>query len=113
MLSAISYMLECVFCQIRDREIPKEFTYEDRDIMVFPDINPLKPIHLLVMPKKHFKDFLDLKDKTLLEKIKDIIQKMIKEQGLENKGYRLVVNGGGAQIINHLHVHLIGPLGGV
>lgn len=106
-------MLNCIFCKIRDREIPKEFTYEDEDVMVFPDINPLKPIHLLVMPKKHIKDFLDLKDPTILEKVKNVIQKMIKEQKLEDKGYRLVVNGGGAQIVDHLHVHLVGPLGGV
>lgn len=103
----------CIFCKIRDREIPKEFTYEDEDIMVFPDINPIKPIHLLVMPKKHIKDFLDFDDLALLEKVKNIIQKMIREQGLKGKGYRLVVNGGGAQIIDHLHVHLVGPLGGV
>lgn len=105
--------MDCIFCKIRDREIPKEFTYEDEDVMVFPDINPLKPIHLLVMPKKHIKDFLDLKDPTILEKVKNVIQKMIKEQKLEDKGYRLVVNGGGAQIVDHLHVHLVGPLGGV
>lgn len=105
--------MDCIFCKIRDREIPKEFTYEDEDVMVFPDINPLKPIHLLVMPKKHLKDFLDLKDTALLEKVKNVIQKMIKEQKLEDKGYRLVVNGGGAQIVDHLHVHLVGPLGGV
>ncbi|MEK7450695.1 MAG: HIT domain-containing protein [Patescibacteria group bacterium] len=105
--------MDCIFCKIRDREIPKEFTYEDEDVMVFPDINPLKPIHLLIMPKKHIKDFLDLKDTTLLEKVKNVIQKMIKEQKLKDKGYRLVVNGGGAQIVDHLHVHLVGPLGGV
>lgn len=105
--------MDCIFCKIRDREIPKEFTYEDEDVMVFPDINPLKPIHLLVMPKKHLKDFLDFKDPILLEKLKNVIQAMIKEQKLEDKGYRLVVNGGGAQIVDHLHVHLVGPLGGV
>ncbi len=103
--------MDCIFCKIRDREIPKEFTYEDEDVMVFPDINPLKPIHLLIMPKKHIKDFLDLKDTTLLEKVKNVIQKMIKEQKLEGKGYRLVINGGGAQIIDHLHFHLLGPMG--
>lgn len=103
--------MDCVFCKIRDREIPKEFTYEDEDVMVFPDIHPLKPIHLLVMPKKHIKDFMDFEDPTLLEKIKNITQKMIKKQRLENKGYRLVINGGGAQIIDHLHIHLLGPIG--
>lgn len=78
--------------------------------MVFPDINPLKPIHLLIMPKKHVSDFLELNDKELLEKIKLVIQKMIKEQGLDNKGYRLGVNGGGAQLIDHFHVHMMGPM---
>ena len=107
----ICAMNDCIFCKIANKEIPKEFTYEDEDIMVFPDINPIKPIHLLIMPKKHVSDFLELGDKELLEKIKLVIQKMIKEQKLDNKGYRLGVNGGGAQLINHLHIHLIGPMG--
>ena len=46
-------MNDCIFCRIARKEIPKEFTYEDEDIMVFPDINPVKPIHLLIIPKKH------------------------------------------------------------
>jgi len=104
-------MESCVFCKIRDRIIPKEFTYEDEDIMVFPDIRPVAPIHLLIVPKKHIEDFLDLKDSMLLEKLKNVIQKMIKEQKIEDKGYRLVVNGGGAQIIDHLHIHLMGKIG--
>jgi len=104
-------MENCVFCKIRDRIIPKEFIYEDEDIMVFPDIHPVAPIHLLIMPKKHIEDFLMIKDKGLMMKLTKIIQKMIKEQGLENKGYRLVVNGGGAQIIDHVHFHLLGPMG--
>lgn len=104
-------MNDCIFCKIRDGEIAKEFTYQDDDIMVFPDIHPLKPIHLLIMPKKHIADFLDLTDKELSEKIKVVAQKMIKEQELGNKGYRLGVNGGGAQNVDHLHMHLLGPMG--
>ena len=103
--------MSCVFCKIRDRIIPKEFTYEDKDIMVFPDINPIAPVHLLIMPKEHIEDFLMIKDKGLMIKLTKIIQKMTKEQKLQNKGYRLVVNGGGAQIIDHLHIHLIGKIG--
>lgn len=78
--------------------------------MVFPDINPIKPTHLLVVPKKHIPDFLDL-DKDLGEKIIDIAQKMVKEKDLMGKGYRILVNGGGAQHMDHLHIHLIGPMG--
>ena len=104
-------MNNCIFCKIRDRIIPKEFTYEDEDVMVFPDINPIKPIHILIIPKKHIEDFLDIDESVTLEKLKKVAQDMVKKFKLENKGYRVTVNGGGAQIIKHLHVHLIGPLG--
>lgn len=104
-------MTDCIFCKIAKHEIPKEFAYEDDEMMAFADINPIKPIHLLIMPKTHIGDFMDLRDNTLLEKIKQVAQKLIKDNKLEDKGYRLVVNGGGAQIIYHLHVHLVGPLG--
>ena len=103
--------MDCVFCKIRDRIIPKEFTYEDEEIMVFPDIHPLKPVHLLIIPKKHIEDLLMINDKLLMMKLIKIMQEMIRKFKLENKGYRIVVNGGGAQIINHLHVHILGPLG--
>lgn len=101
----------CIFCKIARHEVPKEFTFEDEDIMVFEDIHPLKPIHLLIMPKKHIPDFLDIEDKEILDKMLSVVQKIIKEQGLAGKGYRLGVNGGGAQLIDHFHVHLMGPMG--
>ena len=102
--------MECIFCKIRDREIPKEFTYEDKDLMVFPDIHPIKPIHLLVVPKEHIEDFLELNDVRLLSGIKNMIDKMVKDNKLDKKGYRISVNGGGAQVINHLHFHVLGPV---
>lgn len=104
-------MENCVFCKIRDRIIPKEFTYENEDVMVFPDIRPLKPIHLLIIPKKHIKDLLMMNDEGLMIKLVGIIKKMIKKQKLEDKGYRLTMHGGGAQVVNHMHIHLMGPLG--
>lgn len=103
--------MDCIFCKIRDKVIPKEFTYEDEDIMVFPDIRPIKPIHLLIVPKKHIEDFLMINDKLLMMKIVNITQDMVRKFGLENKGYRVGINGGGAQLINHLHLHLLGPMG--
>ena len=104
-------MESCIFCKIANKEIAKDFTYEDEDIMVFPDIHPVAPVHLLIMPKKHIVDFFDLKDSVMLNKIKVIIHKMIVREKIQDKGYRLVINGGGAQIINHLHVHLMGKIG--
>jgi len=104
-------MKNCVFCKIANRVIPKVFTYEDKDVMVFPDIHPVAPVHLLIMPKIHIADFLDLKDSEPWDKLRIITQNMIKEQKIQDKGYRLVVNGGGAQIIDHLHIHLMGEIG--
>jgi histidine triad (HIT) family protein len=103
--------MDCVFCKIRDRIIPKEFTYEDEEIMVFPDIHPFKPIHLLVVPKIHIEDYLEFNDTDLSRKTKIIIDKMVKEQKLDNgKGYRISVNGGGAQMVKHVHFHVMGPI---
>lgn len=103
-------MSACIFCKIRDKVIPKDFTYEDDEAMVFPDIHPFKPIHLLIVPKVHIEDFLELKDSKLWNKLRQVSIKMVKEQKLENKGYGLSINGGGAQLINHLHIHLMGPI---
>jgi histidine triad (HIT) family protein len=103
--------MNCIFCKIRDKEIPAKILYEDEDIMVFPDVHPVKKVHVLVVPKKHIMDFLALEDDHILSKIRKAIQHMIKEHKLENAGYRLVVNGGGAQVVEHLHFHLTGPWG--
>lgn len=103
--------MDCVFCKIRDKEIPKDFTYEDEEVMVFPDINPIRPVHLLIVVKKHIADFLNVQDNLLFGRIFTVAKSLIKEFNLENNGYRLSINGGGAQIIEHFHVHLIGPLG--
>ena len=103
--------MDCIFCKIRDRVIPKEFTYEDEEVMVFPDIHPFKPIHLLVVPKIHIEDYLGFNDTDLSVKTKNIINKMVKEQKLDNgKGYRISVNGGGAQMVRHVHFHVMGPI---
>src|ERR1035437_9904142 len=102
-------MPDCIFCKIRDREIAKEFTYEDEDVMVFPDIHPLKPVHLLIVPKIHTEDYLEFNDLELMAKVKKVINKMIEEK-MENKGYRVSINGGGAQVVRHVHFHLMGPV---
>ncbi|CAN5137881.1 HIT domain-containing protein [soil metagenome] len=103
-------MEECICGQIAQHEIPKEFTYEDEDIMVFPDIHPSKPIHLLIIPKSHIKELHVLDNPVLFEKLGKVIRQMILKMELENKGYNVVINGGGAQEVDHLHIHLMGPI---
>jgi histidine triad (HIT) family protein len=103
--------MSCLFCKFAIGELPKEFVYEDADIIVFPDIRPIKPVHLLIMPKVHITDFQDLTNDSLLSKIRKVIQQMVKEKKLEHAGYRILINAGGAQAIDHLHFHLLGPMG--
>lgn len=103
-------MTDCIFCKIASHEIPKDFTYESENVMAFPDIHPLRPVHLLVMPKKHIKDFLDFEDDKIWKEVQEVIKKIIKDNGLDKNGYRIGVNGGGAQLIDHLHFHVLGPV---
>lgn len=104
-------MNQCIFCKIRDKIIEKKLEYEDELVMVFEDIHPVKPTHLLIVPKQHVEDFLKLNDEKLINRLVEVTQKMILKENLEDKGYRVKINGGGAQIVNHLHLHLIGPMG--
>lgn len=101
-------MENCIFCKIVKGEIPKEFEYEDSEIVAFDDINPLTPIHLLVIPKEHIEDFFEADEKTHL-KISNALKHLIAKKGLDKNGYKIEVNGGGAQDVFHLHFHLMGP----
>ena len=102
-------MKDCIFCKIGSGAIPKEFEYEDDFVMVFDDIHPIRSTHLLIVPKKHVVDFYNLKDKELEYKLNSAIRKMIAKKELKNKGFKIFLNGGGAQIVDHLHIHLTGP----
>ena len=104
-------MDECIFCKIAQKEVPKEFIFEDEDFMAFPDIKPAKPVHLLIIPKKHITEFITVDDVTLYGKIARVITTLIGRYNLTNSGYKIIVNGGGAQLVNHLHFHLMGPMG--
>jgi histidine triad (HIT) family protein len=102
--------MDCIFCKIANKEIEKKFIYEDDEIMVFPDIHPVRPVHLLIIPKIHITEFLAVEDQLMMQKLFVVVQSMIKREGLKDKGYRITINGGGAQMIDHLHIHLTGPM---
>ncbi|MBI4999252.1 HIT domain-containing protein [Candidatus Gottesmanbacteria bacterium] len=101
--------MDCIFCKIGNREIPKEFTLETREVMVFPDIHPVAPVHLLIVSKKHIGEFTKAEDAILGQMLK-ITKDLIKKYKLETSGYRIVTNGGGAQLIDHFHIHLMGGI---
>jgi Diadenosine tetraphosphate (Ap4A) hydrolase and other HIT family hydrolases len=96
---------------IANKDIPSKVAYEDEKIIVFHDLEPQAPVHVLIIPKKHITSLDDLKEEDtelvgyIMSKIKDIAKLL----GLEN-GYRLVNNCGedGMQTVKHLHFHLLG-----
>ncbi len=104
-------MKNCIFCKIVSHEIPKDFAYEDKDLVVFDDINPMAPVHMLIIPKKHIKELNFLDDDKLWVKIRKVALDMVAKKKIKNKGYKFALNAGGAQVIDHLHVHITGPLG--
>ena len=104
-------MDDCLFCKIVKGEIPSEKVYEDDDVLCFKDINPVAPIHILVIPKKHIANFLELKpeDGKLSAKIYETINKIAKDLGFDKDGFRVIVNCGkdAGQEVMHLHFHVI------
>ncbi len=98
----------CIFCSIINEEVPANFVYKDNNIVVFHDVNPKAKTHLLVVPRVHIKSFLDLGDShiSVLTNIIKVVQRLVKDKKLE-KGYRVLINGGSHQIVDHLHFHLL------
>ena len=102
--------MDTLFQKIIDREIPADIVYEDDLSLVFKDINPVAPIHLLIIPKKQIEKIADLKEseKDLLGHLMLVAGKVARQLGVE-EAFRLVVNNGeGAQqSVFHLHIHLL------
>ncbi len=105
----------CLFCDIIEGKIPSNKVYEDENVLCFRDINPVAPTHVLVVPKKHFDNIIDISAKDDGAKYLDACAKAIatvaKAEGL-GTGFRVINNCGedGGQTVNHLHFHLIGGL---
>jgi len=105
-------MSNCLFCKIINGEIPGKKLYEDDEMLAFFDINPMAPVHFLVIPKKHVNNIMELEadDAVLIGRLLYKAQELAKQQGCEEKGGRLVINtkSDGGQTVDHLHVHFLG-----
>lgn len=105
-------MEDCIFCKIINKQIPSEIIYEDEEIIAFKDIEPVAPVHILVVPKKHISSVMDLsdEDQALIGKIYLSIKKLAVELGVEKEGFRVVTNCGenAGQTVKHIHFHLLG-----
>lgn len=103
---------DCIFCRIADGKIKSNIVYQDENILAFPDINPLAPTHILIIPRKHIPTVGEMSsaDAFLIAEMAKAAGKLAKEQGVAEKGFRLVINNGpeGGQGVYHLHMHLLG-----
>ena len=103
-------MSETIFQKIIDKELPADIVYEDDSCLAFKDINPVAPIHILVIPKKRIEKISDsnTEDKELLGHLFLVAGNIARDLGIED-AFRLVVNNGAEaqQTVFHLHIHLI------
>ncbi|KTD28729.1 histidine triad nucleotide-binding protein [Legionella israelensis] len=104
--------MNCLFCKIASGDVEAEKVFEDAELVVFHDIKPQAPTHLLIIPKQHIETIndTDSKHEQLLGRMILTAKKAARELGFSDKGYRLVfnVNSGGGQEVYHIHLHLLG-----
>jgi len=105
----------CIFCMIANKEIPSDIVYENDDVICFKDVKPITPVHILIMPKRHFDDILDLSASEDGQKAMTAVLKAVPEvariTGVDS-GFRLINNcrKDGGQTVMHVHFHLIGGI---
>ncbi|MCS7163939.1 MAG: histidine triad nucleotide-binding protein [Thermodesulfovibrio sp.] len=103
--------MSCIFCKIVKKEIPSRIVYEDNTVLAFEDIAPQAPVHILVIPKKHYSNLLEINedDKELIGHIFMVIKEIAKQKGVDERGFRVVVNcnSQGGQTVYHLHFHIL------
>ena len=104
-------MSDCIFCKIVEGKIPAKKVFEDEDILAFNDINPARPVHVLVIPKKHITSLATAatEDTPVLGKMLATANGIATEQGSPD-GFRVIINTGrvGNQEVPHLHIHIVG-----
>ena len=107
-------MEDCIFCRIASGEIPSDIVYQNEDLVVFKDIHPAAPVHLLIVPRHHTTDILALSKEengeATLGAILRALPDIARIAGVDQDGFRLINNCGpaGGQTIQHVHFHLIG-----
>lgn len=104
--------MDCIFCKIISKEIPANVIYEDDDVSVFKDINPIAPVHVLIIPKRHIVSVVDIEESDIMIMGKLILaaKKIAVDLKISDGGYKLLIRVGknGGQEVDHLHMHLVG-----
>jgi len=105
-------MSDCLFCGIADGKIKANLVYQDETVLAFKDISPKAPVHILIIPRKHIVNVLDIdsSDGAVIGEIFQVAGRLAREQGIAESGFRVVANSGAdaGQSVFHLHYHLLG-----
>ena len=105
-------MNDCIFCAIGAHELPATFVREDDEVLAIRDVNPQAPVHVLILPREHIELVAELTpaQDSLWGRMLHVAQAIAQDQGIDETGFRLVVNTGkqGGQTVDHLHLHLLG-----
>lgn len=101
---------DCLFCKLVARQIPAKIADETPGCLAFHDVSPQAPVHILIIPKKHTASLAGSDDPALLGEMLDLARRLAKREGVEDSGYRTVINTGpdAGQSVDHLHLHLLG-----
>lgn len=103
---------DCIFCKIVNGEIPSKKVYENDRVLAFDDINPMAPVHVIIIPKQHIPTLMDVTpdNMDIMGDIISAVREVSKIKGVDQKGFRTVINCNeeGGQVIFHLHLHLLG-----
>ncbi len=107
--------MNCLFCKIINGEIPAKPVYEDERVLAFNDVNPQAPVHILIVPKKHISTILEAtpEDNELIGHMLQAANKIAKDNGVAERGFRLVMNCNrdAGQTVFHIHLHLLAGRG--
>ena len=105
-------MPDCIFCKIVKKEIPCQNVYENDEVLAFKDISPQAPVHILIIPKKHHINIndVDAESSKIFSHLYQAAQIVAQKMGIDQKGYRCVINTNpeGGQTVYHLHLHVLG-----
>ncbi len=105
-------MEDCIFCKILAGEIPSDKVYEDEFVYAFNDINPVAPVHVLIIPKEHISFLSEITEEnsSVISKVYEAAAKIAESLGIAQDGYRVVTNCGerAGQTVFHIHFHLLG-----
>jgi histidine triad (HIT) family protein len=104
--------MSCVFCQIAEGKIPAKLVLDEPDLLAFRDLNPVAPVHVLVIPRRHIASLTELEsaDATLIGRMFLAARKVAEQEGVSERGFRTVINAGpeAGQSVFHVHLHVLG-----